>query len=483
MAADLERWLADEPTVAYREPWIDVALRWMRRHRLPIAVAFAVLLAAAIALAVGYVLVRRERDVAELERGRAVVAGQRARESAAATREVIDQFLIQVGDERWSELPGFEQVRLDMVQLAVERYRQLRLRQPDDASLRADAVRAWRHCANLYRMIGSYARAEELYDEAESELAAVVRAELDIARHQSQLGELLCDRAHLALRTKGPVAAESLMREALTTSTRARQQQSTLAARQVEARAKTGLADILGQLGRQEEALPLARQARDVLRAAATNSKNASSRLAAAYSSVFLGRLLRQAGQTRQSAAALDDASRFIRPLRDENSREANARFLLAWAILESALLADRNAERASNELDEATGELARLVEEFSRTSSFRRKLAEALTAVSRRRLASDDVAAASEAADRAVALLSQLDRDEDSPASFQELLADAYLAQAATCRARGDKTAAQAALRAARESLVKALAFNPASPTLGEQLRQIEAELREPGD
>src|SRR5439155_11273281 len=98
LAADIDRWLAGEAAVAYAEPWTDTAFRWIRKHRLPVAVAGAVLLAVSIALAIGNVLVRNERDIAQVERQKAVAANERAQQSAAATRDVVEQFLIQVGD-------------------------------------------------------------------------------------------------------------------------------------------------------------------------------------------------------------------------------------------------------------------------------------------------------------------------------------------------------------------------------------------------
>ena len=33
MAADIDRWLADEPVSAWRDPWPDRARRWVRRHQ------------------------------------------------------------------------------------------------------------------------------------------------------------------------------------------------------------------------------------------------------------------------------------------------------------------------------------------------------------------------------------------------------------------------------------------------------------------
>jgi len=44
LAEDIEHWLADEPVVAYREPWPDRARRWSRKHRTLVTSAAVVLL-------------------------------------------------------------------------------------------------------------------------------------------------------------------------------------------------------------------------------------------------------------------------------------------------------------------------------------------------------------------------------------------------------------------------------------------------------
>ena len=87
----------------------------------------------------------------------------------------MEQFLIQIGDDRWSEIPQFESVRIQMVELAVSRYRELLQQQPTDASLRSDAAMAYRRCANLYRMVGQFAEASELYAEAAAILKELLR--------------------------------------------------------------------------------------------------------------------------------------------------------------------------------------------------------------------------------------------------------------------------------------------------------------------
>src|SRR5207237_2791734 len=51
LADDLERWLADEPTTAHREPWPQRFARWGRRHRTAVvsgAVAVLPVLAAGV---------------------------------------------------------------------------------------------------------------------------------------------------------------------------------------------------------------------------------------------------------------------------------------------------------------------------------------------------------------------------------------------------------------------------------------------------
>jgi hypothetical protein len=44
LAADVERWLADEPVAAYREPWTARAGRWVKRHRVPVTSVWAALM-------------------------------------------------------------------------------------------------------------------------------------------------------------------------------------------------------------------------------------------------------------------------------------------------------------------------------------------------------------------------------------------------------------------------------------------------------
>jgi serine/threonine protein kinase/tetratricopeptide (TPR) repeat protein len=50
LAEDVERWMADEPVAAYREPWTRTALRWLTRHRTSVTGLGAAALAGIVGL-------------------------------------------------------------------------------------------------------------------------------------------------------------------------------------------------------------------------------------------------------------------------------------------------------------------------------------------------------------------------------------------------------------------------------------------------
>ncbi len=61
LADDLEHWLADEPVLAYSEPWWLRVARWRRRHQTLVSTATVLCLTALLALGVSYALLVREQ--------------------------------------------------------------------------------------------------------------------------------------------------------------------------------------------------------------------------------------------------------------------------------------------------------------------------------------------------------------------------------------------------------------------------------------
>jgi serine/threonine-protein kinase len=64
LAEDLERWMADEPVLSWREPWTRTLVRWLTRHRTGVAAASAALLAGVVGL--GAILAVQARANAQI---------------------------------------------------------------------------------------------------------------------------------------------------------------------------------------------------------------------------------------------------------------------------------------------------------------------------------------------------------------------------------------------------------------------------------
>lgn len=74
LAKDVQRWLADEPVTAYREPWTARLGRWARRHRPIVAGAATLLVTAVAALCITGMLIGQQKARAEANLQMAVKA-------------------------------------------------------------------------------------------------------------------------------------------------------------------------------------------------------------------------------------------------------------------------------------------------------------------------------------------------------------------------------------------------------------------------
>ncbi len=88
LADDVERWLADEPVAAWREPRSGRALRWARRHRTPVAASLVAMMAAVLGLGAATVVQARVNDQlmnAKAMTDRALDETRRAKSDTQAT--------------------------------------------------------------------------------------------------------------------------------------------------------------------------------------------------------------------------------------------------------------------------------------------------------------------------------------------------------------------------------------------------------------
>jgi serine/threonine-protein kinase len=186
LAADVNRWLADEPVAAYPEPRTARAWRWVRRHRGAVVAAVAGLAATAVLAVVAAVVLtaanererqatalaleneqeaRRLKDEAERQRDEAKRQRDRAEQNFRLAREAVDKYFTQVSQSKLFDKAGLQPLRKELLQTALEFYQRFvkdRADDPDPA-LQSDLGGAYYRLATITAEIESATKAVPLY--------------------------------------------------------------------------------------------------------------------------------------------------------------------------------------------------------------------------------------------------------------------------------------------------------------------------------
>ena len=151
LADDVEHWLADEPVSAWREPLVRRLRRWGRRHRLVVTGLAATLLVAVAALAVGNLLVTRQRNIAE--------------GNLAFARTVVDEMYTGVADklEDQKQMDDFQR---EILEKALAFYERFAMPQSRDPQVRLEAGQAGLRVGMIRLQFGNFEAAEQAYRQA-----------------------------------------------------------------------------------------------------------------------------------------------------------------------------------------------------------------------------------------------------------------------------------------------------------------------------
>jgi serine/threonine-protein kinase len=206
LAEDVERWAADEPVSAWREPLSRRARRWARRHRTAVAVGAS---AAALLLAGGLYYNARLRH--EVLRGR-----QAEREAVAGRNEALtalNQLVYSVQD-RLGDWAVTRPVRESLLGTAIDGLKRIADRTEASAPNISRAV-AHQKLGSLFLHVGHLDDARRQFDQADRLAEALARAEpgnLDVA---DCLRGALAGLGDLSLRTGPNQAAQDYYRRAV----------------------------------------------------------------------------------------------------------------------------------------------------------------------------------------------------------------------------------------------------------------------------
>jgi serine/threonine-protein kinase len=190
LAREVERWLADEPVEAYREPWHARLGRWARQHRTFVAASAALLLAAVVALSISTVLIGREQNRTERALEQARTNEAEARENLRLAREAVDEYCTRVSEQRLLHQPGMEGLRKELLQTAQAYYQKFVQQQGQDPEFRVGLARAYNRLALLTAVIDSASEAVPLYQQAATIFEQLIAEEPANADHRNELGNV-----------------------------------------------------------------------------------------------------------------------------------------------------------------------------------------------------------------------------------------------------------------------------------------------------
>ena len=487
LADDIDRFLADEPVTAWPDPWRVRLWRFVKRHRTAVAAAGVLLATTTVALAIGNVLVARERDAKERARQEAVAQRDLAERNAAMTRGVIADFIETVADDQWGQIPGTGQLRLDAVKSVVDKFPDLIAQQPDNSDLKYDAALIYRRCANLYRVLGRLDEAKPRYDQSREIMNKLV-AERAPKKHYT-LGWIhhLLDEAEVILRTDGPQPSIATFREAL--------EQAELAVKSFPnspgplwtlGRAEMDLADALVDAG--SAAGGAEKAATGVTHFEAAMARDGEddediryqTRLMASLAAAVAANASFEAGRPDREMA--EKADRWSAELSENLAGDPNVDYVRALALDEWARVLGLDAATAAEGEkvgEEAVAMLRALVAAAPYETNFRPALADILVDRGEKRLAEEKAAEAATLADEALAAIAPLDKPTGA-VEAKRCLAQAHALRGRAAKATGDAAAAKTHFKSASENYQAAVAGAPENEKLREEAAAIGGLLAE---
>lgn len=186
LADDIEHWLADEPVIAYPEPWTVRARRWIHRNMTLVTGIASAIVVALIGLIVTTILL-----TAANERER--LAKQKAEENFQLAKQAVDDYHTKVSEDVLLQEPGMQPLRKKLLESASAYYAKFVNDRAEDPGLRGESGRAQFRLAQITGDIGSRPESIEKLQKAAAvfeSLPANQGYQADLAATYHHLGRL-----------------------------------------------------------------------------------------------------------------------------------------------------------------------------------------------------------------------------------------------------------------------------------------------------
>jgi serine/threonine-protein kinase len=333
LAEDIERWMADEPVSAYREPMPLRMTRWGRRHRPLVAGVAVLLIAALVGLTAGTILLGRANARTEAQRRLAEANYLKAEANFRKAREAVDEYFTKVSESKLLNVPGLQPLRKDLLESARRYYEQFLHDRGTDNSVRAEAAEAWYRLGFVAAEVATQSEAAKALQEAVTMYEALAREHPAEPRYSYKLAMALNDlgnREHYL-----GLYSDALRTQERSLAIRRRVAQENPDVLEYQKELGIGLMNCGGQkqsAGRLAEAMPLYEEAGDLYeRLVRKHPEVADYRFR--LSSVFLriGVVHEYSGRTDQALLAAGKARDLLEGAVRDDPANLSFQYSLAW--------------------------------------------------------------------------------------------------------------------------------------------------------
>jgi serine/threonine protein kinase len=231
LADDLERWLADEPVSAWREPWYLRARRRLWRHRALVFAGSAALAVGIVALVAILVLQARANERLkdanhQLEQSNEQLVAANRREQAAKdlalarfalAREAVEAFHTGASEDVLLKQPELKALRAKLLGAALQFYRKLQATleesRDDIPQARSELAGAYASIGSITAEIGSREDAIAAHERARALRESLVRDHPENAAYRRELAASLHSLGVLNRETGRTAAALQSLRD------------------------------------------------------------------------------------------------------------------------------------------------------------------------------------------------------------------------------------------------------------------------------
>ncbi len=394
LADDLERWLADEPISARREPMLERARRWMRRNRPAVAALVAAFVMATIGLAavlavqttancsliltnseLEAVSLRAVNSMRDLER-----ANRRERARFELALDAIKTFHAGVSEDLLLKEKQFDGLRTKLLRGATDFYHRMEelLKEPADWESRAALAQAYHDIGELTSKIGSESEALAalrrgldirltLAEEPDADLMRTIKISSLTGQSLIAIAEVQEATGNLAGALAAYEQAKALFESSLKTGL------SDDSSRAAVAKCLHGIGSVSYHTGHATEALIAHEQAREIrqkLFDAHPQNTQYGNELAKSYHNI--GAIHRASGRSKQALAACERARELCQAVYNAHPEDTQFSSDLARSFTDIAYV------------QQETGDLDKALETLGKAQDIWHKLAEENPAVSR---------------------------------------------------------------------------------------------------